>query len=531
MVKFTRDFAADDDNGAEAYDAFIVELRNLLATGDWVESVPVLAEQVPPGGALEFFDINLTYNDRGEQHIVQLRFRTDNLYFVGYRPQNSNIWFELAHEDGGTNTLIQDQEAGRATQLLPLGENYCTLTEVAGMRLEDIPLSSSRIGAAITTLATDNGAPANEGNRARAILTLVFAIAEAARFRDISRLISNAWWTESAPGTQYANRVRSWCRLSRAVQRTRNEGHGFDFNGESTGIWSFVEAILALGIMHYAANLPSTSSRPKRSVPDMTYPDGAFTSNTIFPQGQQLLEIFYVRVNNIDDEDPGQLYGSVIVTDSIGVENIWSRGHHSYVNTKPGQDILLEGPSRALSSSDEFYINIDLWDYDTLSPDDSIAQGRIIFNPSDYFTEHDVVKIRDVHGHYGSVTISYMVMTDGLYASIEVILINGDNEDPANVFGEIVVNNGHGQSELFRKASNEYVDVSPLSPIPLSRSVVAVPTTDKLLVNAELWDYDTISANDEIARGSVEFTPRYKQSESLEISGAYGKVEVRVTWM
>jgi hypothetical protein len=141
------------------------------------------------------------------------------------------------------------------------------------------------------------------------------------------------------------------------------------------------------------------------------------------------------------------------------------------------------------------------------------------------------MKNREVTGNSGSVTVSYMAITNGLYAQITVILINGDDEDTANVYGEITVNNGSGQSELFRKASNQHVDIKLQHSIPLSRNVVAVPTKDTLLVNAHLWDHDLVSNDDEIAWGFVQIQPLYKKSESKYITGAYGKIEVRVTWM
>ena len=123
-----------------------------------------------------------------------------------------------------------------------------------------------------------------------------------------------------------------------------------------------------------------------------------------------------MRINNIDGESPGNLYGTIAVDDSVGNQSIWSRDQNHYININPGEDILIEGPSRALSSADEFYINLDLWDYDSLSSDDPIAKGSIAFNPLDYYTEYDVVKHREVTADNGSVTVSYMAITDGLYA-------------------------------------------------------------------------------------------------------------------
>ncbi|PNP51256.1 hypothetical protein THARTR1_08160 [Trichoderma harzianum] len=520
MVRFTLDFTFDsDEEGIDAYSGFIINIRDRLAVGERIENVPILAPQVPAGGALEFFDLNLSYTDRGVAVTIQVRFRTDNLYLIGYRAENAGTWYELGREGPGRTPLIN--EPGTTTRFLGFGENYNDLTTTADMDLERIPLSYTDISAAIQTLA---GTVTDRGQRARAIITLAITIAEAARFRDVSSLVVRSWWNQSSLGVQFANRVRSWGRLSAAVQMTRYYGPPFDFDGESTGIWDFISALAALGIMHLA----QTASRLERSADDMA---GALRSAGSYAQGQPLLEIFHVRINSIDGEDPGNLYGTITATDSAGTHSIWERGQHSSVEISPGEDIRLEGPQKALSAADEVYINLDLWDYDSLSSDDSIAKGTLAFNPLDYFTKFDVLENVLVTGEDGSVMVAYEAITDGLCAEVTVILINGDNEDPANVYGNITANNGHGQSELFRMPSSQHVEVKPQNEIPLSRTVVAVPTTGILLVDAHLWDHDGISSDDEIASGSVEFLPLYRQSENKTIAGAYGSIEVRVTWM
>lgn len=498
MVKFTLDFAVDSDEGSDAYDTLIKTIREKLAVGESIEGVPILAPQVPAGGQLEFFDVNLSYTDSE----IQAQFRTDNLYLVRYRRR-------LRREDGTEYWDTWQELDGR--------ENYNSLETTAGMRLDEIPLSSTSIGAAITTLA---GSDTTWRQRARAILTLIFAIAEAARFRDISRLISSSWWEASTPGVRFANRVRSWARLSSAVQRTRNEGHTFDFDGESTDIWEFIGAIGALGIM-----LAYRASRLMRSIHDM-----AGASHSAFAQGQPLLEIFYVRIRSIDGEAPGQLYGSVTVTDSARTRSIWARDQDSHVDVYEGDNILLQGPSGPLSAADEFYIGLNLWGYDPLSPD-CIARGTIAFNPRNSSAEYDVFNNCVVSGKDGSVAVGYVAITDGLYAQITVILTDGDGKNTADVYGDITAKNGHGKSELFRKTNKQYVGVKPKHEIPLSRAVIAVPTTGTLHVDANLWDHDANSGDDEIAFGSVEFRPLYKRSEKKAITGERGTVEVRVSWM
>ncbi|KAK8061047.1 hypothetical protein PG997_015268 [Apiospora hydei] len=518
MVQFTLNLAVDSDEGDVLYNTLITEIRNRTARGDSIDGVPILPPQVAAGGQLEFFDVNLSYTDRGTTHTVQARFRTDNLYLVGYRSANSNTWYELGHTDGGDRTLIN--EPNTQTVILRFGENYNGLAAAADLNLEGVPLSSSRIGVAITTLA---GSETNQRPRARAILTLAFAIAEAARYQLISDFVVRSWWTESTPGPPLVSLMRSWARLSAEIQRTRNERHTFDFVEGSTGIRDFDSAIAVLGIMLLASRV----STPKRSTYDMA---GAL--NSTYAQGQPLLEIFHVLINSIDGEKTGDLYGTITATDSVGTSRIWGHVKEEHVHIRPGSNILLEGPSRHLSAADEFYIQLDLYDHDDdPSPDDPIAQGAIAFNPLDYFTQYDVVENRTVTGKYGSVTVGYVAITDGLYARITVNLVNGDGESPADVYGDITTNNGHGQSELFGKAESEHISVSPQDKIPLSRSVVAVPTTGTLRVDAHLWDHDKVTPDDEIAAGFVEFKPDYRTCQDKSITGKYGEIKVRVEWM
>ena len=108
----------DIDEGAEAYIQNIQDLRRRLAQGDDIEGVGTLAPQVPPGGTLTFFDVVLSYTD-GPTYELTVRLRTDNLYLVGWRRPNTDVWYELGHEGGGAATII---DPGTTTQLLSLQE-------------------------------------------------------------------------------------------------------------------------------------------------------------------------------------------------------------------------------------------------------------------------------------------------------------------------------------------------------------------------------------------------------------------------
>ncbi|KAL7232923.1 hypothetical protein ACSBR1_016725 [Camellia fascicularis] len=81
------------------------------------------------------------------------------------------------------------------------------------------------------------------------------------------------------------------------------------------------------------------------------------------------------------------------------------------------------------------------------------------------------------------------------------------------------------ESVLFRKKSDEHVDVRPEQPIPLSRSVVAVPSNSSLIVWAVLMDH-----NGEIAKGTAEFPAQLSGTAQKNIFGQHGEIRVKVTW-
>ncbi|KAJ4798007.1 rRNA N-glycosidase [Rhynchospora pubera] len=170
-------------------------------------------------------------------------------------------------------------------------------------------------------------------------------------------------------------------------------------------------------------------------------------------------------------------------------------------------------------------------DHDTTSSDDEVSKGQIVWN---YFADniYDQPVSQVVKGMFGSISVSYAVYSEAVTATVQVKLTNGDDEDPANVYGTLKATNivSNGLIILFNKKSNEYVDIKPQQLIPLLRSVVVVPLTSSIQVIADLWDQDTSSADDPIAQGNVTFTAAASGSNVGRITGKYGVVEVNVTW-
>jgi hypothetical protein len=170
-------------------------------------------------------------------------------------------------------------------------------------------------------------------------------------------------------------------------------------------------------------------------------------------------------------------------------------------------------------------------DYDYLSPDDEVSRGQITWN----YYENNVYNqtlYREVKGEYGSIAVCYAVYSNAVTATVQVTLINGDDEDPANVYGLIIASNTFSRQAitLFNKTDKEYVDVRPGEMIPLLRSVVVIPLNSSIKVAADLWDQDTFSPDDSIAKGSVTLAAADSGSSTGTITGKYGSVLVKITW-
>ena len=230
-------------------------------------------------------------------------------------------------------------------------------------------------------------------------------------------------------------------------------------------------------------------------------------------QGQSLVEVFSVRINDI----AGSLYGTITVTDGLGSQYIYYRENEDSEAIHQGDNVFLTRPARSISAYDSFTINLALMDKNT---GHEVSKGQILWNVYNTTNEYDKLLSEDVHGQYGSVTVNYAVLSNAVKATVEV---THENKAADNIYGRLTASNGVSEFEnvLFRKTKvEENMDVRAGESTGLSRSVVAVPLNSAL----------TVTSDDEIAKTTAHFPTQLAGTSEKIISGKHGEIKVKVTW-
>ena len=515
MSEFHRTFHLS--SSANSYEIFIAQLRRLAGEGIFSHQIPVL----PPQQAIpdRFFDVIL----RTESRAVRLRIRRDNLYLIGYRQaygdreedrdrdEAQDRWFEVRNE--GNDHLIT------GSTFLETDGSYVSLERIAGQRREDINLSQARLQSAVETLSRTTA----RGEIAASLIVIIQMICESMRYVSISNEIARYYSEGFFPTPQILAYENCWCQLCTEVLSHDDDSSLFRI-ASTTGLHRVAEAILVLGIL--VRRHADRNPRPRRDV-------GMETVGQVpIVAGQPLLEVFFVRILNIDGEDPGQLYGTVTATDCAQSYYIYNRDRANYETIKPDQSVTLTGPSRAVSAADNFVIEFNLMNRHSLSPDDEVSSGMIQWNVYDHTKRYDEILNSTISGDHGSAMLSYVVMNNAAEAAVEIILINGDGANPAHVYGSIDFQNSSFDQkiDLFSRSENDSVDVRPGDHISLLRTNMAVPMDATVTIGACLWHHDALSSEIEIAKGTAEFRPVISTSAREFIEGRYGKIEVRVSW-
>lgn len=525
------------------YRSFIEDLRNRLAGDRVSHGRPVLPPQPLPDETTptEWFEIVLRTTNP-DPHEIRLLFRSRNVYLDAYRMENSATWLELSRPPPPGSPPPEHLIPGSTFLAFDGGyDGTHGLEATAGRGRAETPLGRDYLRDAVKLLATST----DRTDRARSLLVVIQMISESVRFEDISNFLFNNYieGRGDVPNGRLLQLENSWRRLSNALLRSDahaepsifpiiyyDQGNRFMFTAE--------QAVAAIGILLFNVKGINRHRRINRQLAH-PYPNDSVDVS----DGQPLVEVFAVQINNIDGEDPGDLYGTVKVTDGEICQYIYNREREKTESIKPGENAILTGPAvGSISASDSFTIDVALMDRDSfpdVSPDDEVSKGQISWNVYDTNNIYDEPLYEKINGRNGSATVVYGVFSDAVRATIEVTLINGDGESPADVYGLLVTSNskftGNYESVLFwvTKESGVSVEVRPGELIPLSRSIIAVPLNSDLRVRAHLYDRDSlpdISPDDEIANGTASFPAQFSGTLQQNISGKCGEIQVNVTW-
>ncbi|KAM3370404.1 hypothetical protein ACQJBY_017991 [Aegilops geniculata] len=542
--EMTVSFDLSAEHPAQAFRQLLDDVRARLR----VPGQPLLLDNA--GRLPQQEDVPTRFMDlvlRTAEHGITLRLRMDNLYVLGFRNGiDQGTWFEFRDDNRNPGRLITDST--------PLGFGGGYRGDGLGSIDESTQLGGRPdVEVAIEMLATHgNGATVDDNTLKTYLRALILHFVESMRFTEVAQQVAGLLADgEEASGSQanvpgpmgtwLAFLVRHWGDLSTlllvaandAVQDPQVLAQRFrDFATENFGyggINTALEAAQALGLV-LLTNSHARSLRPRRSVED---------NADHVPAGITLVEIIAVTVPRIDDEDPGNLYGSISVDDGFGSQQLLYTGSFHAQSVGPGGLVKLTGPGRGISGSDGFVIDFNLWDFDlNLSYDDEVSKGAVVWNSlmatSD---QYDEVQSRTIDGANGQVEISFAVVTDAAIATVEIVILDS-SEDSPNVYGVIqagtTLKRRHGLSRPFTTLldleDDQSVSVAKGSAVPLETKVVVVQMNTVMLLEATLMDRNLIFAKEQIAKGSVEFKPRLTGEDTAELTGKKGRVMVRITW-
>jgi hypothetical protein len=531
---------------AQRFRQFINELRKELRVTDRpfvMQEAARLPPQVDNPGHMELVL-------RGNNRQVTLIVRTDNLYVIGFRNDTGQA-YEFLH-DNGRPPMIQGSiplpfngsYTGGIAPLDMVRAFFFACPEVASQhnRLQillflvqaDPILGPLAVQTAIRVLSAYDGRDSDEARRGLRVLIVNFI--ESIRINDIADRVGSLMRSPSTDRdrrltTRNINLINNWGSLSSALRMAANNieepGASFFSRFSASGIGNAYQAAVALGMVLIA------TEHSRRSV-SSTSGNGDI--------GLMLVEVIGVLINDIDREDPGDLYGTVSITDCFGTKNMFDRDKYNTQSVRPGGWADITWPFRALSAADNFTINVHLMDHDSfpdLSPDDEVARGRLFWNSRDALSrECNAVRKKQFKGEYGSVDVLYAVLTDSVSANVRVIMVDGDNEAVPDVYGTITAATRMASGEslhysLFGRERGQSISVRTNAAILLKRRVMSVALCSELRVDADLWDADRfpdLSPDDHIALGHATFRPRVQGNNFAVIKGKYGSVRVEVTW-
>lgn len=489
---------------------------------------PVLPFPPPTMQQAQYMDIELrAKDDKQVERVLTVKIRRHDLYIIGYRMDGANNWLEFKWEDAQLKLIPNSESLG-------FGENYDNLGKLEN--LEKVGYSTLKKTIADLAVTRDGK------TRKSALRALAVMISETARFQKLSDTFAPEMQQSKDmkfDETWMAPLIKNWGNLSDMLLREDQFAIYFRLpRDKETNQPNILTRIKELGIVTSTdaakciallkGNYPTPKLQP------MKLPATSNAGPTIRGKGLSLLQVFSVKVNIA-----GEIYGKVLVDDGLGTFHVYNRERTNFEPIQMSDTLTLTGPYRGSTASQYFEVSLDLKKRGN-SPtlDSEISKGSFSWDLCQLSNNvyYDKCLSFVVSGKSGNATVYYTPFRDAVQANVEVVLINGDSNDPAEVFGLLSAyysgydysseQKKYYQSTLFNKPSKESLKVKPGNPIPLSRSVIAVPTMGSLITEVNL----SVSPGKEIAKGTAEFPPQLDGKTVKDIKGKYGLVRVTVAW-
>ncbi|PHH75481.1 hypothetical protein CDD80_2351 [Ophiocordyceps camponoti-rufipedis] len=242
-------------------------------------------------------------------------------------------------------------------------------------------------------------------------------------------------------------------------------------------------------------------------------------------QGRPLAWVNSITIDNIDGESPGNLFGKVTARDRYGDIVLYDKPSSEAENITPGDYIPgLNLTARVIEASQPFSVELDLLDWDRISPNDQISKGGFEWQPSQGY---DMIKETPVSGPNGLATVRWTVLQNARSATISVFLIKGGDVD---AWGDGSFSTD-GRSRIFYyRESNNYAKIPTSDQIPFAEAKVPVIVGSTLRVHIKLSAF-TSSGKDEVVSGSLTFNATTRNWwDKQTIKGVNGDVRVDFTW-
>jgi hypothetical protein len=197
----------DNDGGENYYHDMIRALRERASDQCLLNKTYALTSDKK-----QFIEIQVT---QGGNHIISLFVQSSSLYVVGWSTRVSGDWQYIQIDD-------QPVPSGQTVALTtPFGGDYGALERAAEQERTAGSLGQAGIAAAVQSLASANpGAAISWRPRARALLVLIQAVSESARFRPITRTIRHGLTSGIATqaSEQWLDLENHWSALGRNLQ-------------------------------------------------------------------------------------------------------------------------------------------------------------------------------------------------------------------------------------------------------------------------------------------------------------------------